>query len=307
MSEISTLQGQAALGNVQWERQRAPNASRRWLQGVPLHILVSVAVVFLLGVVAIAAPWVAPHDPIEPNLLARNRPPFWMEGGSLDHPLGTDQVGYDLLSRTLYGSRPALLIGLCAAVIGLVLGTAAGVLAGYYRGLVDNTIMMLADAQLSSPFLVIAIAVIAVLGQSIVVLLVLAGIGAWPAFARAVRAQVVALREREFVVASRALGAGDGWILLRHLLPNLLWLVIVMVTIQLRGLILFESFLSFLGLGVPPPQPSWGSMIAAGRQYLVTSWWISVVPGMALVMTVVAVSLIGDWLRDVLDPTLRHR
>jgi len=255
---------------------------------------------------AAAAPLLAPHDPISPNLMARNRPPFWMASGETEYLLGTDQLGYDLLSRTLFGARPALTIGLSAAAIGLLLGTLAGMVAGYYRGLVDHAVMLLAEAQLASPFLVVAIAVIAVVGQSIWVLVILAGISAWPAVARAVRAQVVSLREREFVMASRALGAGDFWILTRHVLPNLLWLVIVVVTIQLRGLILFEAFLSFLGLGVPPPQASWGSMIDAGRQYLVTSWWISAVPGMALVLTVVSISLIGDWLRDVLDPTLRQ-
>jgi peptide/nickel transport system permease protein len=307
MSEFSMTRQRAAASAVPSLPLPPRQSSRRAEWKIPLHVLGSLIVLAGLGVAAGAAPLLAPHDPIAPNLLARNLPPFWMAGGSLQHPLGTDQVGYDLLSRTLYGARPALFIGLCAAAIGLVLGTVAGVLAGYYRGFVDHAIMMLADAQLSSPFLVIAIAVVAVLGQSVAVLLLLAGLSAWPAIARAVRAQVVSLRGREFVVASRALGARDWWILWCHLLPNLLWLVIVMVTIQLRGLILFEAFLSFLGLGVPPPEPSWGSMIASGRQYLVTAWWIAVIPGIALVLTVVSVSLIGDWLRDVLDPTLRGR
>jgi len=307
MSEISVT-GPRATGSAVTSSQPSPRRPPRQITWkIPFHVLASFVVLAMLGFAGVAAPWLAPHDPISPNLLARNLPPFWMAGGTLQHPLGTDQVGYDLLSRTLYGARPALAIGLCAAAIGMLLGTVAGLLAGYYRGFIDHAVMMLADAQLSSPFLVIAIAVVGVLGQSVAVLLLLAGISAWPAFARAVRSQVVSLRGREFVVASQALGARDWWILWRHLLPNLLWLVIVMVTIQLRGLILFEAFLSFLGLGVPPPDPSWGSMIASGRQYLVTAWWIAVIPGVALVLTVVSVSLIGDWLRDVLDPTLRGR
>lgn len=258
----------------------------------------------LLGVVAIFASVLAPHDPLKQNLMTRNIPPIWMSEGSWDHPLGTDQIGYDILSRIIYGAQPSLEIGLIAAAIGLVAGTTLGLIAGYFRGLPDAIIMLLADTQLSTPFLVIAIAAVAAFGQSMLILIVLAGISGWMGFARTIRAQVMTLRNREFVLASKALGAGSWQILWRHLLPNISSTIIVLVTISFRGLILFEASMSFLGLGVPPPHPAWGSMISNGRDYLLSSWWISVFPGIALMLTVLAVSFIGDWLRDVLDPTL---
>jgi peptide/nickel transport system permease protein len=272
---------------------------------MPLSIKLCVLLLTGLVLAALTAPLLAPHDPLQQNLAARTLPPVWMEGGRWEYPLGTDQLGYDLLSRTLYGARPALGIAALAAVIGLALGAGLGLLAGYFRGLPDTLIMLLADAQLSTPFLIIAIAAVAAFGRSIPILIILAGISGWMVFARTVRSQVLSLREREFVTAAGASGATHSRILARHLAPNLASIVIVMVTIQLRGLILFEASLSFLGLGVPPPQPSWGQMIAGGREYLLTAWWISVVPGVALMLTVLCVSLIGDWIRDVLDPTLR--
>jgi peptide/nickel transport system permease protein len=239
------------------------------------------------------------------NLLARNLPPVWMDG-SWDHPFGTDQIGYDILSRILWGARPALEIGAVAAIISLGIGTALGLLAGYFRGIFDAVIMLFVDAQLSTPFVVIAIAAVAAFGQSMTILIILAGISSWMGFARTIRAQVLTLRGREFVHASRASGQTDLGILVRHLLPNLSSLVIVLVTIQIRGMILFEASMSFLGLGVPPPHPSWGSMISGGRDYLLSAWWISVIPGFALMLTVIAASFIGDWLRDLLDPSLRN-
>lgn len=258
-----------------------------------------------LVLAAVLAPFVAPHDPLAQSLAVRNQPPAWMAGGGTEHLLGTDQIGYDLLSRTLYGARPALGIAFVAALVALSVGTALGLVAGYFRGVVDAVIMTAADAQLAVPFLVIAIAAVAAFGQGLPILVVLAGVSGWMGFARTVRSQVLSLQGREFVVAARTAGASNARILARHLLPNLTSIAIVLVTIQLRAMILFEASLSFLGLGVPPPQPSWGQMISAGREYLMTAWWISVVPGVALVLTVLSVSLIGDWLRDALDPTLR--
>jgi peptide/nickel transport system permease protein len=277
------------------------------IRRVPIIIFICFGILAVLVLAALFAPALAPHDPLQQNLTARNVPPAWMEGGRAEYPLGTDQLGYDLLSRALHGARPALGIGLAAAVIGLLLGAGLGLISGYFGGLADTGIMLLADAQLSTPFLIIAITAIAAFGRGLLILIVLAGISGWMGFARTVRSQVLTLRQREFVIASLALGATHRRILLRHLLPNLASIVIVLVTIQLRALILFEASLSFLGLGVQPPQPSWGQMISNGREYLLTAWWISVVPGVALMLTVLSVSLIGDWLRDVLDPTLRGR
>jgi peptide/nickel transport system permease protein len=273
----------------------------------PLLIVFCIAWLIGLSLTAILAPVIAPHDPLAQNLMARNLPPAWQSGGTWGHPFGTDQIGYDIFSRTVYGARPALVIGAVAAVISLLIGTTLGLLAGHFRGALDVVIMLLVDAQLSTPFIVIAIAAVAAFGRSMTLLIILAGISSWMGFARTVRAQVLSLGNREFVQASRAIGATDQRVLVRHLLPNISSIVIVLVTVQIRGMILFEASMSFLGLGVPPPAPSWGSMISSGRDYILTAWWISVIPGVALVGTVLAASLIGDWLRDTLDPTLRGR
>jgi peptide/nickel transport system permease protein len=261
--------------------------------------------VFLV-VIAVFAQHVAPHDPMTPNLMARNLPPIW-QGGNWTHPFGTDQIGQDLLSRTIYGARPSLQVGALAALISLTLGTSLGMIAGYFGGRIDSGIMLLADVQLSTPFLIVAIAAVAAFGQSLGLLILLAGLSAWMGFARTVRSQALSLRHREFIVASRALGAGNWHLLSRHILPNIASVMIVLTTIQLRSLILFEASMSFLGLGVPPPIPAWGSMISGGRDYLLTAWWISVLPGIAMMLTVLSVSFLGDWLRDVLDPTMRGR
>ena len=277
----------------------------RWPH-IPPTVVLSLIWVGVLILLAVLGPVITPHDPLRQNLMTRNVPPVWLDGGSWDHAFGTDQIGYDVLSRVMVSVRPTLIIGGLASLIALVAGTVLGLVAGYFRGPADGLIMLLADSQLSIPTLVIAIAAVAAFGQSIAILIVLAGLSGWMGFARTVRVSVLSLRSQDFVVASRALGAGDLRILRHHILPNIASTVIVMITIQFRSLILFEAALSFLGLGVPPPQPSWGSMINGGRDYLLSAWWISVVPGIALMLTILTVSLIGDWIRDVLDPTLRN-
>ncbi len=281
--------------------KRARGRRRR----VPPAVLICFVVIAALVLVAIFAPIVAPHDPQKQALLARNRPPAWISGGSTAYLLGTDNLGYDIFSRLIYGARISLGIGFVATLIGMMIGIGLGLAAGFFRGALDWLIMLAVDAQLAMPFIVIAVAAVAAFGKGIPILVVLAGISGWMLYARACRATVIALREREFVTAARASGASSGRILFRHILPNLSSMILVIVTIDLRRVILFESTLSFLGLGVQPPQSSWGSMIDIGREYLNTAWWVSVFPGVALMLTILAVSLIGDWLRDVLDPTLR--
>jgi len=278
---------------------------RRWTY-IPRTIALSLVWVGILILLAVHGQAITPHDPLQQNLRTRNVPPVWLASGSWDHVFGTDQLGHDILARVMVSVRPTLIIGGLASLIALVAGTTLGLVAGYFRGLADGLIMLLADSQLSIPYLVIAIAAVAAFGPSIAILIILAGISGWMGFARTVRASVLTLRTQDFVISSRALGAGNFRILRHHILPNIASTVIVMITIQFRSLILFEAALSFLGLGVPPPQPSWGSMINGGRDYLLSAWWISVVPGIALMVTVLTVSLIGDWLRDVLDPTLRN-
>ena len=273
---------------------------------LPRTVVLSLVWLSVLIVLAVLGAAITPHDPLQQNLMTRNVPPVWLDGGNWDHAVGTDQLGRDVLSRVMVSVRPTLIIGGSATLLALVAGTVLGLVAGYFRGPVDGLIMLLADSQLSIPSLVIAIAAVAAFGQSIAILIVLAGLSGWMGFARTVRANVMAIRARDFVVSSRALGAGDFRILRHHILPNIASTVIVLITIQFRSLILFEAALSFLGLGVPPPQPSWGSMINGGRDYLLSAWWISVIPGIALMLTVLTVSMIGDWLRDVLDPTLQH-
>jgi len=272
---------------------------------VPPLIAICLAFLILLTLSAIFAPLLTAQDPLKQSLAIRNRPPAWVTGGSTAHLFGTDNLGYDIFSRVLYGARISLGIGAIATIIGALIGTGAGLIAGFFRGPAEWLIMLFVDAQLATPFLVIAIAVIAAFGKGLPILIALAGISGWMLFARACRSTVLSLREREFVSAARALGATNGRILFRHILPNIWSVILVIVTIDLRRIILFEATLSFLGLGVQPPQPSWGSMIDKGREYLDTAWWISVFPGAALMLTVLAVSLVGDWLRDELDPTLR--
>jgi peptide/nickel transport system permease protein len=266
------------------------------------------AAVLLAAIVgtAIAAPVIAPHDPFEQSLEGRLAPPMWMPRGSADRPLGADDLGRDVLSRVLYGSRVSLLVGFTAAIIGALVGTTLGLLSGYTDGLLSDGIMLLADAQLALPFLVLAIGLIAVVGPSLTVLIVLAGISGWTAYARVIRGMVLTLREQEFVLAARALGASTPRLLFRHICPNIVSTVVVLASLQLASVILLESTLSFLGLGIQPPAASWGSMLGLGREYLNTAWWISVFPGLVLMATILSVSLGGDWLRDVLDPHLSH-
>jgi peptide/nickel transport system permease protein len=278
---------------------------RRRSLRVPPSIVICFIIVAGLVLAAIFAPLLSPHDPTKQSLIIRNRPPVWIAGSVHGYPLGTDDLGRDVLSRVLFGARVSLGIGFLATIIGTVLGTVLGVIAGYFRGAADWIIMLAVDAQLAMPFIVIAIAAIAAFGKGIPILILLAGVSGWMLFARACRSSVLSLREQEFVTASQALGAPNTRILTRHILRNLASVILVIVTIDLRRIILFESTLSFLGLGVQPPTPSWGSMLGRGRELLNTAWWISVFPGAALMLTILAVSLIGDWLRDVLDPTLR--
>ena len=286
------------------------SAERRVRSGFSIRVtgaawFAAVLLALIIGT-AIAAPVISPQDPFAQSLEGRLAPPVWMAKGSWDRPLGADDLGRDVLSRVLYGSRVSLLVGFTAAIIGAFIGTFLGLLSGYTDGMLSDGIMLLADAQLALPFLVLAIGLIAVVGPSLGVLIVLAGISGWTAYARVIRGMVLTLREQEFVLAARALGASTPRLLLIHIFPNLISTVMVLASLQLASVILLESTLSFLGLGIQPPEASWGSMLGLGREYLNTAWWISVFPGVVLMATILAVSLGGDWLRDVLDPHLNH-
>jgi peptide/nickel transport system permease protein len=261
--------------------------------------------VVLLATVAAAAPWLAPLDPIRQSLRGRLAPPTLEAADGRARLLGTDQLGRDVLSRIIWGSRVSLVVGIAAVVVGGILGATLGIAAGFRGGFADSVIMTIADAQLAFPFILLAIGIIAVLGPSFPTLIVVIGLSGWVSYARILRAQVLVLRSREFVDAIHALGGSVPRVVLRHILPNVLSSLVVIATLELARAIVLEATLSFLGLGIQPPTPSWGGMIQEGREYLDSAWWISTFPGLVLMLTSLVVSRTGDWLRDLLDPTLR--
>jgi peptide/nickel transport system permease protein len=269
-------------------------------------VVCSGLILLALVVTAIFAPQVAPHNPIRERLIDRLLPPVWAVDGEWQYILGTDHLGRDLLSRIIYGSRVSLVVGFTAVIIGGVLGTALGVIAGFFGGPSDEIIMALADMQLAFPTILLAIAIIAVLGPSFANLVMVIGISGWVTYARVARGQVLSLREKEFVEAIRAQGGSRLRIIWRHILPNTLAPLIVVATLDLARTIILESTLSFLALGIQPPTPSWGGMLSDGREYLLSAWWIATFPGVALMLTALSFNRLGDWLRDLTDPRLRR-
>jgi peptide/nickel transport system permease protein len=283
---------------------RAVPAARR--VRVPWPILLPAIPVVITVVAAVAAPWIAPHSPIAGELGARLRPPVWQAGGGPERLLGTDLLGRDVLSRLIWGARISLLIALCAAVLGAAAGSLIGLVTGFYRGRVDRVVTKLIDVQLAFPFVLLAIAVIAVAGPSIPVLIVVLAIGSWVGHARIVRGLTLSLRERDYVQAAQALGATTPRVLFRHLLPEILSLIMVMATFDVGRIIILESTLSFLGLGVQPPTPSWGSDLRDSAIYIRQAWWTATFPGLAIMVVVLGLNLLGDALRDALDPRTRR-
>ena len=280
---------------------RVPARRRRF----PALVVAGVGFVAVLLLVAAAAPLLAPQDPIRQSLRGRLAAPTWQGSDGHAHLLGTDHLGRDVLSRVIHGSRVSLVIGFSAVLVGGLLGSAAGLVAGFSRGRLDAVIMTVADAQLAFPFILLAIGIIAVLGPSFPTLVVVIGLSGWVSYARILRSQVLVLRSREFVESIHALGGSLARVVLRHVLPNVLSSIVVIATLELARAIVLEATLSFLGLGIQPPTPSWGGMVQEGREYLDSAWWISTFPGIVLMITSIVVSRTGDWLRDVLDPTLR--
>ena len=268
--------------------------------------LFGLVVVLVVVVTALAAAWVSPFDPIEQDIGDRRlKPPGWRADGGRVHVLGTDHLGRDLLARIIHGAQPALMVGAAAVVISGVLGMIAGLVSGYFGGRIDDLIMRLADIQLAFPFILLAIAVIGVLGPSLMTIIAVIGVSSWVVYARVVRSAVLSLREREFVQAALALGGRDGRVVIRHILPNVFTPWLVVATLDMARVIVIESALSFLGLGVQPPTPTWGGMLADGRVYISTAWWLATFPGLAILVTVLGINLFGDGLRDTLDPRLK--
>jgi peptide/nickel transport system permease protein len=282
--------------------------ARRWTPGqIDLPVAVGGGIVVVIALLAVLAPLISPHDPLTQVLVDRLKPPAWLPGGSPTYLLGTDAVGRDLLSRILWGARTSLEIGLLSVLVGASIGVSAGLLAGYRGGWVDTLIGRLADIQQAIPLLILALAIIAVVGSSILNLVVVLGIGSWLYYFRVIRGEVLSVRERPYIDAARAVGVGDRRLLLRHVLPNVVGSIVVIVTLEIPQVILFTAGLTFLGLGVPPPTPEWGRLIFDGRDYLQSAWWLTVEPAVFLVLFVLGVNLLGDALRDRLDPVRRHR
>jgi len=263
---------------------------------------VALAILLVLVSAAAAAPLLPLADPFDQDLVGRLLPPAWDTDGAWSHPLGTDQLGRDLLSRVIWGARVSVVVGVSAVVISGIIGVSGGVVAGYFGGWLDNIIMRIADGQLAIPFILLVIAVISVVGPGIEKVVPVLGITGWVIYARVARAEVLSLREREFVLAARASGAGAARILLRHIRPNILGSIAVVASVEVANMILLESSLGFLGLGVQPPTPSWGNMLGEGRDYLTTAWWLATLPGLALATSALAITVLGDFLRDLLDP-----
>jgi len=282
----------------------ATRASLRRLWRLKWGVAAAVVILMIVGS-AVLAPWVATHDPLSVNIRNRLAPPAWMDGGTPRHLLGTDQVGRDLLSRVIYGGRISLAVGTSAVLISASIGVLMGLGAGYFGSRVDWTIMTLVNVMLTFPFVLLALAVIAVLGPSLMNMIIVLGVADWPLYTRVIRAETMALREREFILAGRALGMSHLRIMFRQIFPNLVSLIVVIATLQVARVIILESFLSFLGLGIQPPTPAWGNMLGEGRLYMLNSWWIAAFPGLAIFVTTLAINLMGNALRDWLDPHMK--
>lgn len=264
-------------------------------------------VLLVVGVASLLGPVIAPYDPVDQDLVARLRPPFWQERGGLDHPLGTDNLGRDILSRMIHGSRVSTTIGLLVVMVGVVVGTALGLCAGFFGGRLEAVIVGVVDVVLAFPLLLMALTIVAVLGPTITTLILALSLRGWVVYARVARGQTLALSRFQFVEAARGIGAPAPRILLRHLLPNLLPSIMTVAVLELARMVLAESSLSFLGLGVQPPGISWGLMLAEGRNYMLTAPWLVTLPGVAIAVTVLSVNVLASHIRHLVDPFQRGR
>lgn len=285
------------------KRRRLPKPMRSLLRS-PTG-LIGLCIVLLFVLIALLAPHIAPQDPGLSNLRARQLPPAWLPGGRAEHLLGTDQLGRDILSRLIYGSRVALIVGLGGVAVTSLVGVTLGLLAGYFGGRVDTLISRLIDTLLSIPNVLLYLVALGVFGPSLTMLILVIGFVNWTTFARVVRGEVIAVREREFVDAARANGARAARVILKHVLPSVSGAVMVVGTLNVATVIILEASLSFLGFGVQAPTVTWGRMLADGRDYLATAWWLATFPGVTITLLGLGLLFLGDWLRDLLDPRLR--
>lgn len=275
-------------------------ASLRRLPVIPTTIIVLFIVISLFG------EWLTPASAYDQNLRLRFLPPAWLEGGDARFLLGTDNLGRDILSRIIVGARASFIVAISALTFGSALGSIIGLASGYFGGKLDTFIMRTADGMMAFPLVLAALLLVAVIGPGVHTVVIATSLVLWARFARLIRSEVLSVRERDFVKLARIAGASSFRIMFVHILPNVLNSVVVLLTLQLGFVIIVEATLSFLGAGVPPPTPTWGQMVASGRTYIETAWWISVFPGLAIAAVVLAFNLLGDWLRDHLDPKLRQ-
>lgn len=295
--EAGVVAAPAAVRAFSWRRRVVHGFAR------DLPSLVGLSFLALVIAVAALAPWIAPADPFAQSLATRLKAPLWERDGFV-YLMGTDQLGRDLLSRLIYGARISLPLALGASLISVLFGTLVGVYAGYAEGWLGQLLMRLADMQIAMPYLVVAIAIIAVLGPNLLTLLVTLAIFGWATYARVAHAEVLSIKRREYIMAAQAIGVPAPRILLLHILPNATSPLLVIWTFNVAQLIIVEAALSFIGLGIQPPNPSWGSMLSDGREHLNTAWWLATFPGLAIMLTVLAINIVGDRLRDILDPRL---
>jgi peptide/nickel transport system permease protein len=268
---------------------------------IPISILVLVLII-----PGIFANQVAPHDPISGSLPDRLTPPVWQEGGSWDHVLGTDKIGRDMLSRIIHGARISLAVAMVSILLGAFVGVSLGLVAGYFGGTVDHLIMRLVDVKLALPSILLALVLATVMDGGFTAVIIIISIVIWARYARMVRGETLRVRQLDFIARAKVAGASDMRIMIRHVFPNVANSIIVLATLEIGQVILFEAALSFLGVGIPPPNPAWGLMVADGRVLVVTAWWVAFFPGLAILLTVLSMNLFGDWLRDKLDPKLRN-
>ncbi|MFB5679061.1 ABC transporter permease [Paenibacillus terreus] len=268
---------------------------------------VGAVLVLIVCLTALFAPLLTSHDPAAVDPLNRLKPPVWLEGGTKEHWLGTDNLGRDMWSRIVYGARVSLIVGIGAVLVSGAIGAVLGLMSGFYGRWIDAVIMRVADSFMAIPTILFMLVVMAVVGPGLTTLIFVIGVTNWVSYTRVVRGEVLSVKERDFVKAAKAVGARDGRIILKHILPNILSSFIVISGMNVATTIIMEASLSFLGLGIKPPDVSWGGMLSDGRQYVATSWWVATFPGLAITLTVLGVIFLGDWLRDVLDPRMKSK
>lgn len=300
MATHADLRQTDALGQTQTRVQRVLDG----LRGLPyLWVFILLAVLIIPG---LFAPFIAPHDPLDGDLAKRLAPPVWYEDGSWEHILGTDRQGRDQLSRLIYGSRIALFVSLTALLISATIGTTLGLVSGWYGGWVDHVVQRIVDIKASIPAILMALIFVSIFGQSIFVAIAVIAIFLWNRYTRLIRAETLSLRNMDFVARARVSGCSTTRIIIKHILPNVANTLIVLATLEVGVVIILESTLSFLGVGIPRPTPAWGVMVADGRNYLAVAWWVAIIPGLGIFLTVLSLNLFGDWMRDKLDPKLRQ-